>query len=341
MSSFRTIRATAGGLVTVVVASLTTVLTAASAPTETIADFCPYGSSFHSYNPPITNHDEIVEFGWYAPPKYPAVEESVTFTATVSRPDGSQAHPVVIDAWSRGNPNDGYEIYTRDARPYGPADTGRWKISGEGACADIYFHVLAASRIGYPVPTTYAVAGSRVTVGSTVRGWNSSGVEAPVAGMLVDLDRSPNVAGYPRTGVTRVRTDSAGRVRTPITVYSNTRIYQNDVREASSRHDPAELQAPVIYVYKRISRAVSDTTPAVGQAVKVTGTVYPARGPAYLQRWNGTTFVTIAGISLATGGKYAVYYRPSSRGTHVLRVFTPYDLWHISSASANAYLTVH
>ncbi len=334
------IRRSAGATILAVLAAT---LTATPAAADTIADFCPFTGGYgavHYWNQPITNTPQWVEVGWYAPPKDPVIEEWVKFTVIASRTDGSRSHTFPLDAWTRGNPYDGYEIYGRDQLLYGPADTGLWKINGEGACPDLYYRVLSASRFTAPVPTTYATAGTPFTVGSTVRGWNTSGVEAPVAGMLVDLDKTPLVNGYPRVDVTRGRTDSCGRFRASVTVYSNTKFFQSNVLESFSRHDPADIAAPVVYVHKRITRTVSDLTPAVGQTVTVSGSVLPAGGLAYLQRWDGTKFVSIASVTQTSTGHYAFSYRPASRGRQVLRVFTPYTLWNISSASANAYLTV-
>jgi hypothetical protein len=321
---------------------LASVLTAAPARADTIADFCPGSGGYggvHYWNQPITDSAQWTEFDWYAPPKDPVVEESVTFTVIASRLDGSHSHTFELDAWSRSNPYGGYEIYGRD-EGYGPADTGRWKIDGEGACADIYYSVFAAGRFTAPVAPVYAVAGTPFTVGSTVRGWNSAGVEAPVAGVLVDVDRTPLVGGYPKVDVARVRTDAYGRARTSVTVYSNTRFFQDNVLETASRHNPDPMVGPVVYVRKRITRAISDSTPAVGQTVTISGSVLPAGGPAYLQRWDGTKFVSIAATTQTSAGRYAFSYRPATRGHPVLRVFTPFTSWNVSSASANIYLTV-
>ena len=309
-------------------------------PAAAVAEFCPIPGSVHYYNPPITDGPVFLQIGWFARSKVPPVAEAVKIDAVMSRPDGRISQHMQFDAWSRPDPRDGYEVWAEDWTMYRPTDTGRWKIVAGGTCPDIFYTVVAASHLSAAVPTSYVVAGTTVSVGSTARGWNRWGLRAPVTGMLIDLDRRPDVAGYPWTHAARVRTDGIGRARAAVTVYSNTRFVQNNVMEASSRHDPATLQGPVVYVYKRITRTVSDSTPAVGQAVRISGTVYPARGPAYLQRWNGTAFVTISTAPLATGGKYTFSYRPSTGGSHALRVYTPYDAWHISSASPTAYLTV-
>jgi hypothetical protein len=268
----------AGGVTAIAV--LASALTAVPAAADTIADFCPASDrSFHGGTwPPITTPPQKVELGWYAPPKDPVVEESVPFTAMVSRPDGSAASDFPLTAWSRSNPTEGYESYGQDSRLYGPVETGRWKIDGKGACPDRYY-------------------------------WSSP---------------RPAVGGYPKVDVTRARTDAVGRARGTVTIYSNTRFFQNNVVEAASRHDPLELAGPVVYVYKRITRTVSDLTPAAGQTVRLTDSVLPANGVVYLQRWNGTRFVNLTAAQTASSGKYAFSYRPTTCGRHVLRAYSPY-----------------
>jgi hypothetical protein len=265
----------AGGATALAV--LACALTAIPAAAVTITDFCPR-SYFNAQTwPPITTTSQNVQFEWYAAAKVPVVEESVPFTVTVSRPDGAAAHQFGLTANSRSNPNEGYTVYGKDTQLYGPAQTGRWMLHGDDAgCADRYFWILSASRIEQPVPTGYATAGIPIAVGTTARGWNTTGVFGPIAGILIDIDKTPTIAGYPKVHVTRARTDTTGRARATVTIYSNTRFFHNNIVETTSRHDPAELTATV-YVHKRITRTVTDSTPAVGQTVRLTGTVLETR----------------------------------------------------------------
>ena len=213
---------------------------------------------------------------------------------------------------------------------------------------------VALSLLGLPVPPLTAAAGSTADlpcmiqengVGYQMPAPGSCTVERPVAARPIEVVsyRPGSVEEWRRKAIT----NTTGTMSTSFRIPSNRQIWMRPDPIGCYLHGEEVGQTALvrILVRKRITRTVSDWTPAVGQTVRIAGVVYPsaASQPVNLQRWNGSRFVNIAAsrTSSASGGKYAFSYRPTNRGSHALRVYTPYDWWHVSSGSPNAYLSVH
>jgi len=262
-------------------------------------------------------------------------------TLAVSRPDGSRRHNVAFTFnGDRGSLN-GADTY-----PYRLADAGTWILYDQNGAP--WYRYIAQPQSWFSNvtgPGRIVTAGETVTVRTWLTGWTAAGTLAPVPGMpMTTFFIKP--AGDERverivTGTTRYD----GLYALPFVAVSNRTltILSNYLgpqpTQVCATHEATGATVPIL-VRKRITRTVSDSTPTTTQTVRIYGTVYPhASGQrVYLQRWNGRSFVTIANGPIGTTGTYAFSYRPATRGTHALRVFTPYDAWHVSSASPNAYL---
>jgi hypothetical protein len=184
-------------------------------------------------------------------------------------------------------------------------------------------------------------AGATITVGHTLQGWGPSAVRAPLPGRKITITLLGKGTGV-RTYLART-TDSNGMTNATVTVSTSQKVYANLSGANCESHASASAPEINVNVHKRITRTVSDSTPAVGRHLKITGSVYPAKPgqKVYLQRWTGTRFVNLVAVSTTTAGAYTTYYKPDVTGRHILRLYTPFDGWNIASVSSNIVLSAH
>ncbi|MFC0622591.1 hypothetical protein [Kribbella deserti] len=256
----------------------------------------------------------------------------------VSRPDGSKKHTVTFNFGhaSGGSPT---IAYGNDTYSYGPDDAGTWILYDKAGKPWRRYAAVWATRFTAPPAPRVVTAGTRVTINHQLLASTATSAMVGVPGNRTVSLRTPantftnlsTVAGS--TGKSSV-TYTATSNRT-IDAWYNGRVTCKSYNNASS--------APqIVNVRRKITRTVSDSTPAVGQYVKVTGTVFPAANgqKVYLQRWNGSQFVNLVAVG-TTSGKYTTYFKPATKGTHILRLFTAADSWNVASISPNVSVSAH
>ena len=101
----------------------------------------------------------------------------------------------------------------------------------------------------------------------------------------------------------------------------------------------------LVSVRRRVTRRVSDSTPAVGQRVAFAGSVFPAKDGAtiQLQRRTSTGFKTIATTTLKDAGTDRSSYRRvvRIRRNGTFRIVVPADGAFIAGVSRRISLRVH
>jgi len=290
------------------------------------------GKSFQTFPPLAPGMTSRVDL------TLPAIPSATNqFTRWVNRSDGSGRHQVTLAPFHFA----GQHLYIgHDEYPYRLRAGGTWIFHDAAGRPWLRYMVQYGSRFTSASGANRIVTvGDKVTVSATLKGWNASGVEAPVVGVPIRISR---VHADTVMEVATPKTSRLGTITQSFYAASNRKLYMSSPWQGCYAHESASAPPQTLLVRKRITRAVSDSTPTVGQLVRIYGTVYPALPdqPVHLQRWTGSQYVTIATVrtSRAAGGKYSFYYRPNKPGTHTLRAFAPYDAWHVSSASTNVGL---
>lgn len=172
------------------------------------------------------------------------------------------------------------------------------------------------TRIRPNSPDLYVPYGQRITVSGVLEGWTQETGWMPLASRQIDVWRSWN-----DPSPTHVPTDATG------TYIATVRALE--VGAAGSGHfagDHTWLSASgnaQVKVHVRLSAHVSDTTPAVGQRIRVTGRVAPGNlGIRLEQLRDGTWTIASATVIADTAGNYVLRYRPTAEGTVQMRVRT-------------------
>lgn len=195
-----------------------------------------------------------------------------------------------------------------------------------------------AAKPASPGAPTIAASAKRVVFGSPVT--ISGQVPAPDnAGVSVTLESDPFPFDAFRD-VSTALTNATGGYSFANTPAANTKYRVN------AKTKPARTSAEVlVQVRRRVTRRVSDSTPAVGQRVRFAGSVYPAKDGAaiQLQRRTSTGYKTIATTLLADAGTDRSSYRRTIRirrnGT--FRLVIPGDGAFIAGVSRRVSLRVH
>lgn len=229
--------------------------------------------------------------------------------------------------------------YGDDTYSYGPADAGTWILYDKAGKPWRRYAAVWASRFTAPPAPRVVTAGTTVTVNHQLLGSTATTALVGVPGKRTVTLTSP-MGGY--THLTAIA-GSTGKTTVTYTATSNRAIDASyDGRATCSSYNNAGSAVQIVNVRRKITRAVSDSTPAVGQYVKVTGTVYPAANgqKVYLQRWDGTKFVNVVAVS-TTSGKYTAYFKPAKKGTHTLRLYTAANTWNVASVSPNVSVSAH
>lgn len=105
---------------------------------------------------------------------------------------------------------------------------------------------------------------------------------------------------------------------------------------------PSVSPKRVTSVVPLVSSALSATRVARGGAVVVSGSVAPSHAGQVVsvQRQVGGVWRTVGSVRLSSASAYRYAYRPTTAGTHALRVLTPADGDHLAAVSPTRTLTV-
>ncbi|HEY3005781.1 MAG TPA: hypothetical protein VGJ44_25770, partial [Kribbellaceae bacterium] len=211
----------------------------------------------------------------------------------VSRPDGSEKEVATFQAatW----PSGGVWIGTHP-REMGLRDGGHWVLyDAYGRPWQRFVAQYDAHFSATQAPTRIVTAGDLVTVGVTMVGWTAESVERPVVGRPILIN---SYTPYWKIDWQRISapTNTSGVAAYSFHIPSNRWINMLPYPYGCYLHSGSRASSVLhILVRKRITRVVSDLTPTPGQTVRIAGTVFPAATsqPVYLQRWNGSGFVSI------------------------------------------------
>jgi hypothetical protein len=176
--------------------------------------------------------------------------------------------------------------------------------------------VRNTTRITPTTPDQYVPYGQQITVAGVLEGWTQAAGWQRLAARPLDVWRQ----WYDASPV-KVSTDTAGAYTATVTAL--------EVAAAGTAHfagDDTWLRADggsFVQVHARISADVNDTSPAVGQRVRVTGQVAPGNIPVRLEELRDGSWTTVAGpVTADADGTYVLRYRPTLAGTRQLRAWT-------------------
>ena len=195
-----------------------------------------------------------------------------------------------------------------------------------------------AAKPAPPGAPTIASSASRVVFGSPVT--ISGQVPAPDnAGVSVTLESDP----FPFDtfhDVTTALTTATGGYSFTNTPGANTK-YRVNAKTKPSRSSSEVL----VSVRRRVTRRVSDSTPAKGQRVRFAGSVYPPKDGAtiLIQRRSSTGYKTVATTLLKDAGTERSTYRRTIRVSRngTFRLVVPADGAFIAGVSRRISLRVH
>jgi hypothetical protein len=196
--------------------------------------------------------------------------------------------------------------------------------------------LAAKPSAGAPTITPSAkriVFGKSVTIAGQVPAPNN------VAGVTVTLQADPFPFGK-FDNVTTALTNATGRYSFTSAPVANTKFRVN------AKTKPAANSAEVLVgVRRRVTRAVSDATPAAGQKVRFAGSVFPAKDGAtiQLQRHSKTGWKTVTTTVLKDAGTdHSRYSRSITvRRDGRFRIVIPGDGTFLAGISTSVVLNAH
>jgi hypothetical protein len=176
--------------------------------------------------------------------------------------------------------------------------------------------VLNQTRITSTAPAPYVGYGDEVRVSGFLEGWTAAAGWQRMPGRSLSIKTGNGIDGHPNVPTT---TDESG-------AYSlSVRIYNSFAGTALFAGDDTWLRSGSHYysqVHGLVNVNVSDRTPAVGQRIRLSGTVAPGAVPVWLERLDGTEWVKVtATVTADANGHYQLTYRPVSRGLQQYRVW--------------------
>ena len=202
--------------------------------------------------------------------------------------------------------------------------------------------VPAAAEAAKPAPPgapTIAASAPRVVFGKSVTISGQEPAPNNVAGLTIQLQSDPFPFGK-FANVATALTNATGGYSFTNTPAANTKYH------VIAKTKPQRTSASVLVgVRRRVTRFVSDGTPAVGQKVRFSGSVYPPKDGATIeiQRHTKTGYKTVATMPLLDAGNLRSSYHRSI-AIHIdgrFRVLIPGDGTFLAGISPSVVLHVH
>lgn len=228
--------------------------------------------------------------------------------------------------------------------------TGEWYVSSLTVMdqtatyqpvAPYIVKVLRLIRITSTAPASIVSYGDLITASGVLEGWTADTGWQPLAGRPLSIGTGNGIDGHPPVPTT---TDPSGAYRVTVPAYNSFTAGQ-----ASFAGDDTwmhGLSFPDVQVRGLVTVQVSDRTPAVGQRVRISGTVAPAGVPVWLERLIGGEWVKVSPtITSDADGRYSLTHRPQTRGVQQYRVWNdgtePEGRMGVQPAYKEFTLTVH
>jgi hypothetical protein len=177
--------------------------------------------------------------------------------------------------------------------------------------------VLRPTRLTSTQPASVVPYGQQVTASGVLEGWTAATGWQPLAGRPVSVATGNGIDGHPPVLTT---TDQAGAYRVTVPAYDSF-----DTGSPSFAGDETWMHAggfSDVQVHGLVTVRVSDDTPAVGQRIRISGTVAPAGVPVWLEQFVEAQWVKVSPtVSSDSDGRYVLSHRPQTRGVQQYRVW--------------------
>ena len=251
-----------------------------------------------------------------------------------------------------GNPGKEKDV-SADATGLAPSTTYHFRVvatNGGGTTfgADMTFITAAPGPGPGPAQNTVTIAaspktitfGGATTIAGQVNGAGNGGVQ-----VTLEENPFPYTGGFKATSMT-VTTSATGAYSLSVKPGLNTRY-----RVSAKTKPPVTSPEVTVTVRVKVTFAVSDSTPAVNQLVRFSGTVTPAHNGklALIQKrtsaggWKTVTSTALVASTPVNGvarSKFSKRLRIKTKGTYRVRV-TPGDGDHAAGTSRTRTLPVH
>lgn len=175
--------------------------------------------------------------------------------------------------------------------------------------------VLRPIRITSTEPALIVPYGQLITSAGVLEGWTADTGWRPLPGRPLSVSTGDDTHPPVLTS-----TDSSGAYRVTVPAYKS--FAAGRVEFAGDDTWMHKSSYPDVQVYGLVSVQVSDSTPAVGQRVRISGTVAPAGVPVWLERLVGGEWVKVSPTVISDAdGRYRLTHRPQTRGVQQYRVW--------------------